>query len=116
MPNRAYVELPPTILKWSTPEQPKENPVVIPTSSRVPDVVPDKPKTERVLAPKKAPRFEVVDPKETVEKLRNQTLQYKYATELMNQTDQESVFQSLLSQPITLRLGEVLGSSFELSR
>ncbi len=116
MPNRAYVELPPTILKRPTPEQPKENPMVIPTSSHVPDVVPDKPKTGRVLAPKKAPRFEVVDPKETVEKLRNQTPQYKYATELMNQTDQESVFQSLLSQPITLRLGEVLGSSFELSR
>ncbi len=115
MPNRAYVELPPIILKWPTPEQPKENPVVIPTSSHIPDVVPDKSKADRVLAPKKAPRFEVVDLKETVEKLRNQTLQYKYATELMNQMNQELVFQLLLSQPITLRLREVLGSSFELS-
>src|SRR5258708_4730729 len=127
MPNRAYVELPPTILKHPTPEQPvrsmtedeemkddviaspskgksKENPVVIPTSSQVP---------ERVSAPKEAPRFEVVDPKTFNEKKRSQ-LQYKYATELMNQTNQESVFQKLLSQPVTLKLGEVLGSSFEL--
>ena len=129
MPNRAYVELPPTILKHPTPEQPvrsmtedeemkddviaspskgksKENPVVIPTSSQVP---------ERVSAPKEAPRFEVVDPKTFNEKQRSQ-LQYKYAMELMNQTNQESVFQKLLSQPVTLKLGEVLGSSFELGR
>src|SRR5258708_3792814 len=136
MPNRAYVELLPTILKCSTPEQPvhsmtedeemkddvipslskgksKENPVVIPTSSHVPDVIPDKPKTDRVSAPKEAPRFEVVDPKTSNEKQRSQP-QYKYATELMEQTNQESVFQKLLSQLVTLKLGEVLGLSFEL--
>src|SRR5258708_27953390 len=134
MPNRAYVELPPTILKRSAPDQvmrtmtedeemtyvvpsqskgkSKENPAVIPTSSRVPEVVPDKP---RVSAPKEAPRFEVFDPKTSNEKQRSQP-QYKYATELMEQTNQEVVFQKLLSQPVTLKLGEVLGSSFELGR
>src|SRR5258708_27661466 len=34
----------------------------------------------------------------------------------MNKVDPELVFQKLLSQPITLKLGEILGSSFELSR
>src|SRR5258708_4169228 len=74
---------------------------MVPTSSQVP---------ERVSA---IPRFEVTDPEPSSEKPRPP---YKYASELMNDVDPESVFQKLLSQPITLKLGEILGSSFKLSR
>ncbi len=73
---------------------------MVPTLSRVP---------ERVSA---VPRFEVADPEPSSEKPRPP---YKYASELMNKVDPELVFQKLLSQPITLKLGEILGSSFELS-
>ena len=42
--------------------------------------------------------------------------QYKYATEIMNKTNLENVFQKLMDQPVTLRLGDVLGSSYELGK
>src|SRR5258708_35467721 len=71
-----------------------------PTSSQVP---------ERVSA---IPRFEVANTEPLSEKPRPP---YKYVSELMNKVDPELVFQKLLSQPITLKLGEILGSSFELS-
>src|SRR5258708_3891188 len=48
--------------------------------------------------------------------MRSQAPQYKYATELMNETNQEQVFQMLLDQPITLRLGELLGTSYDLGK
>src|SRR5258708_27369179 len=124
LPNHAYIELP--ILKRPAPAQPihpmeeddtmgeidvervpssskgkQRETVMVPTLSRVP---------ERVSA---VPRFEVADPEPSSEKPRPP---YKYASELMNKVDPESVFQKLLSQPITLKLGEILGSSFELSR
>ncbi len=73
---------------------------MVPTSSQVP---------ERVSA---IPRIEVADPEASSEKPRPQ---YKYMSELMNDMDPELVFQKLLSQPVTLKLGEILGSSFELS-
>ena len=34
----------------------------------------------------------------------------------MNETNPEELFQKLLSQPITMKLGEILGSSFELRK
>ena len=37
-------------------------------------------------------------------------------TEIQNQTSAEEVFQKMLVQPVTLTLGEVLGSSFELGK
>ncbi len=42
--------------------------------------------------------------------------QYKYATELMNDTNQEQVYQCILSQLVTLKLGELLGTSYNLGR
>ena len=137
-PNKAYVDLPPTILKRPTPEtvlrpqkedqemvdesvptmtkgKQRERPVVAPPP-REPEVTVQKPR-ERVSAPKEAPRFEVANPtKSSNEKMRSQAPQYKYATELMNETNQEQVFQTLLDQPITLRLGELLGTSYDLGK
>ena len=136
-PNRAYVELPPTILKCTPPAQvlhpveedqemvdqmpalskgkQREQPVVTPAPLREPEVVSQKSK-EHASAPKEAPRFEVVNLKASDEKMRNQPPQYKYAMELMNETSQEQVFQSLLNQPVTLKLGEVLGTSYDLGK
>ncbi len=71
---------------------------------------------ERALAPKETPRFEVVNPKMSNDKMGNQPPQYKYVTELMNETNQEQVFQALLNQPVTLKLGEVLGMSYDLGK
>ena len=42
--------------------------------------------------------------------------QYKYATEMMNEMNPEEVFRKLLDQPITMKLGEILGSSYELGK
>src|SRR5258708_2706024 len=50
------------------------------------------------------------------DKMGNQPPQYKYVTELMNETNQEQVFQALLNQPVTLKLGEVLGTSYDLGK
>jgi len=138
IPNRAYVELPPTILKRPTPEllmhpvvedkkmediipsqskgKQKETPAAIPTTSHVPEAMPNKLKADQVLPPKKAPRFEVIDPKLINEKSRNQSPQYKYVTEMMNEMNPEEVFQKLLDQPVTMKLGEILGSSYELRK
>src|SRR5258708_7546624 len=103
-----------------TPSEPKgkqkEVPAVVPTLSHSPEVMLNKPKTDRVVPLRKEPRFEVTEPKATNKKPKYQPLQYRYSTELMNKTDPKKVFQNLLSQPITLKLGEVLGSSFELAR
>ena len=71
---------------------------------------------ERAPIPKEAPRFEVVNPKSSNDKSKNLLPQYKYATELMNETNQEHIFQKLLDQPVTLKLGELLGTSYDLSR
>src|SRR5258708_37119982 len=60
--------------------------------------------------------FEVVNLKSSNEKMRNQLPQYRYATELMNETNKEKVFQMLLNQPVTLKLGEVLGTSYDLGK
>src|SRR5258705_3656181 len=71
---------------------------------------------ERVSAPKEMPRFEVMNLKSSNEKMRNQLPQYRYVTELMNEMNQEKVFQMLLDQPVTLKLGEVLGTSYDLGK
>ena len=42
--------------------------------------------------------------------------QYKFATEIMNSTNQEAVFQKVLDQPITLSLGELLGTLYDLGK
>src|SRR5258708_10169606 len=138
IPNKAYVKLPPVILKCPisgkpvqpvpedkemedvTPSEPKgkqkEVPAVVPTLSCSPEVAPNKPKTDRVVPLRKELQFEVAKPKATNEKPKYQPLQYRYSTELMNKMDPKKVFQNLLSQPITLKLGEVLGSSFKLAQ
>ncbi len=103
-----------------TPSEPKgkqkEVPAVVPTLSHSPEVVPYKPKTDQVVPLRKEPWFEVAEPKATKEKPKYQPLQYRYLTELMNKMVPEKVFQNLLSQPIMLKLGKVLGSSFELAQ
>jgi len=103
-----------------TPSEPKgkqkEVPAVVPTLSHSPEVALNKPKTDWVVPLRKELQFEVAKPKATNEKLKYQPLQYRYSTELMNKMDPEKVFQNLLSQPIMLKLGEVLGSSFELAQ
>ena len=137
-PNRAYIELPPTILKRAPPAQvlhpsgedqemvdgevpstskgkQREMPVIVPALVREPEVPSQKPR-ERASAPKEAPRFEVANPKGPSDRSKNQPPQYKYATELMNGTNQEQVFQRLLDQPVTVRLGELLGTSYDLGK
>src|SRR5258708_1627768 len=143
-PNRAYVELPPTILKRLAPVLPiqpriedeemnesledavpssskgkqREAPVIVPVVNRVPNIMSQLPKVERsrVPAQKDAPKFEVANPRVSSDKQRNHVPQYKYGTEIMDGINQESVFQKLLSQLVTMKLGEILGSSFELGR
>src|SRR6266436_1946136 len=137
VPNKVYVELLPVILKCPvsgkpvqlvpedkemedvTPSEPKgkqkEVPAVVPTPSHSPEVMPNKPKTDWVVPLRKEPQFEVTKLKVTNEKPKYQPLQYRYLTELMDKMDPKKVFQNLLSQPITLKLGKVLGSSFELA-
>ena len=84
-------------------------------ANRVPNVTSQLPRVEhRVPAQKDAPKFEVANPRIPNDKQRNQVPQYKYATEIMNGINRESVFQKLLSQPVMMKLGEILGSSFEL--
>src|SRR5260221_6991850 len=95
--------------KWKS----KEIQVIFPTPVREPEVT--KPRV-RASVPKETPRFEVVNPKFPNEKTKNQSPQYKYATELMNETNQEGVFRNLMDQPVTLKLGELLGTSYDLGR
>src|SRR6266436_5058675 len=71
---------------------------------------------EHISAPKEVPRFEVVNPKSSNDKSKSHAPQYKYATELMNDTNQEQVYQCILSQLVTLKLGELLGTSYNLGR
>ena len=103
-----------------TPSEPKgkqkEVPAVVPTLSHSPEVVPYKPKTDWVVPLRKEPWFEVTKLKTTNEKLKYQPLQYRYLMELMDKMDPELVFQNLLLQPITLKLGKVLGLSFKLAQ
>ena len=73
------------------------------------------PRIEQTNVPKTMPRFEVRNPREGIESQKAPP-QYRYATELMQNTDQEKVFQKLLDQPVTLKLSKVLGSSFELGQ
>jgi len=65
----------------------------------------------RVPAQKDAPKFKVANPRIPNDKQRTQVPQYKYAMEIMNGINQESVFQKLLSQPVTMKLGDLLSSS-----
>src|SRR5260221_6223630 len=118
-PNRAYMELPPTILKcmpsMQVPNPPgedkemvdapvpvpskgksREHPVIVPTLLREPEVTSQKPR-EHISALKEVPRFEVVNPNSSNDKLKNHVPQYKYVTELMNNTNQEQVYQCILS-------------------
>ncbi len=138
MPNKAYVELPPVILKQSAKELPtnpevedkvmadvvptqpkqkqKQNPIIVPTPPHTPETVPNKTKTDRVLPSRKAPRFEVIDPKKANEKPRNPLPHYKYALEMMNKTNPEEVFQKLMDQLVTMKLGEIIGLSYEIGK
>ena len=43
-------------------------------------------------APKEMPKFEVVNPKFSNEKMKAPAPQYKYTTELMNRINQEQVY------------------------
>ncbi len=45
----------------------KEFPIVVPTPPHAPETVPNKTKPDQVLPSRKAPRFEVVDPKKANE-------------------------------------------------
>ncbi len=103
LPSCAYVELP--ILKCPAPVQPvcpmEEGDMM---SEIEVDRVPSSSKGKQ--------RVDVTNPEASSEKPQPQ---HKYASELTNEVDPESVFQKLLSQPVTLKLGEILGLSFELS-
>src|SRR5260221_4929856 len=68
------------------------------------------------LAPKETPKFEVVNPKFSNEKMKTPAPQYKYMTELMNEINQEQVYQNVMDQLVTLKLSELLGSSYELGQ
>ncbi len=93
----------------------RENPVIKPLMSCSPEEKLKTPRIEQTNVPKTMPRFEVRNPREGIESQKAPP-QYRYATELMQNTDQEKVFQKLLDQPVTLKLSKVLGSLFELSQ
>ena len=93
----------------------RKMPVIVPTPVCKPEVPSQKPR-ECASAPKEAPWFEVVNPKGPNDQLKNQLPQYKYVTELMNGTNQEQVFQHLLDQPVTVKLGELLRMSYDLGK
>src|SRR5258708_284885 len=138
IPNRAYVELPPVILKCPTPEslvhlevedkvmadivptqqkgKQKELPIAVPTLPHAPETVLNKTKPDRVLPSRETPQFEVIDLKKAIEKPRNPLPHYKYASEMMNKTNLEEVFQKLMDQLVTMKLGEIIGSSYEIGK
>ena len=93
----------------------KELPVVDPTPFQEPEVTPPKPRI-CALASKEMPKFEVVNPKFSNEKMKTPAPQYKYMTELMNEIkiNQEQVYQNIMDQPVTLKLSKLLGSSYDL--
>jgi len=66
------------------------------------------------LALKETPKFEVVNPKFSNEKMKAPVPQYKYVTELMNRINQEQVYQNVMEQLVTLKLSKLLGSSYDL--
>ena len=137
-PNRAYVELPPTVLKHAPPTKVPYSPVedqemvddAVPVQSKgkqkeLPDFDPiplreteDMPPKLRIrtLALKEMPKFEVVNPKFSNEKMKALAPQYKYATELMNGINQEQVYQNVMEQLVTLKLSKLLGSSYDLGQ
>ncbi len=92
-----------------------EMPVIVPTPVCEPEV-PSQKLREHASALKEVPQFEVVNPKGSNDQLKNQPPQYKYTTELMNRTNQEQVFQHLLDQPVTMKLGELLRTSYDLGK
>src|SRR5258706_11499432 len=102
------------------PTQPKgkqkENPIIVPTLPHAPETVPNKTKSDQVLPSRKAPLFEVIDPKKAIEKPRNPLPHYKYALEMMKETNPEEVFQKLMDQPVTMKLGEIIGLSYEIGK
>jgi len=102
------------------PTQPKgkqkEIHIIVPTPPHTLETVPNKTKPDRVLPSRKAPQFEVIDPKKAIEKPRNPLPYYKYASEMMNKTNLEEVFQKLMDQPVTMKLGEIIGSSYEIGK
>ena len=137
-PNRAYIKLPPTILKRVPPAQAlyllvedqemiddaipvpvkgkqRELPVVAPTPHRESEVTPPKPRI-RTSVLKETPKFKVANLKFSNEKMKNSAPQYKYVTELMNETNQEQVFHNVMDQLITLKLSELLGTLYDLRR
>ena len=84
----------------------REYPVISP--NRVLEVMP-----LHIPAPKGPPKFKI----KLKSAAENQKVhQYKYMTEIMNDTSQEVVFQKLLAQLVTLRLGDILGTSYELGK
>src|SRR5260370_100051 len=67
--------------------------------------------TDKNKKAKPMPKFEIKDPKMENWKFEPQ---YKYGSELNNSTNPEVVFKKVLDQPVTLKLSEILGSSFKL--
>src|SRR6266436_4834867 len=137
-PNRAYVELPPMILKHAPPTKvpyspvedqemvddvvpvqskgkQKELPVFDPILLRETEDMPLKPRIH-TSALKEMPKFEVVNPKFSNEKMKAPVPQYKYMTELMNGINQEQVYQNVMEQLVTLKLSKLLGSSYDLGQ
>src|SRR5258708_3181687 len=137
-PNRAYIELPPMILKRVPPTQApylpvedqemiddaipvpvkgkqRELPVVAPTPHRESEVTPPKPRIHTSVL-KETPKFEVANLKFSNEKMKNSAPQYKYVTELMNEMNQEQVFHNVMDQLMTLKLSKLLGTLYDLRR
>ncbi len=65
----------------------------------------------RTLALKEMPKFEVVNPKFSNEKMKALAPQYKYATELMNGINQEQVYQNVMEQLVTLKLSKQVNAA-----
>lgn len=104
--------------KGKQPEPMSIQPLKAPTPSPsrpavIPQRVFEKPKGRSYLPQKPSVHFKVKDNhtfKPTMEP------EFKYETELQHQMDAEQVYQQLLSQPVTLTLGDVLGLLFDLSK
>lgn len=113
--NGAYFEIPTSTI----PQRPS---ATHPMRSTAEDVVMDE---EEIPGPSKGKGRELQGDRENdpspspvrkQEAERERAPGFKYATELQHQTSAEGVFRKVLEQPVMLTLGEVLGSSFDLSK
>ncbi|KAF9511881.1 hypothetical protein BS47DRAFT_1363522 [Hydnum rufescens UP504] len=143
-PNRAYVELPqrsvnqvppvenpkvPTILKKETciaeptPTAPNEDiemwdgTSIGPTRHKQKEAAEDKKAPASKVKPKRKSSLEDVVVRDKTDQIKKRASPaYCFANELQEKVDTEVLFWSLMDKEVTVKLGDILGSSFELGK